>query len=80
MHALACQNCGGPFTARNANARTCGPTCRSAARRARDAALHALAVELLLADAEPDAYDPGDPKSPDWLDRVLDARGSTAEP
>ncbi|MBT2499796.1 hypothetical protein J7E25_11890 [Agromyces sp. ISL-38] len=72
MHNLECRHCGGAFTAVNAHAVTCSARCRQARARAAHAALHALAVELLLADSQADAYDPGDPKAPGYLDALLD--------
>jgi len=73
MYSLTCPVCNRAFTGRRSDARFCSTTCRSTVRRARDAELHALAVELLLADAEGDAYDPGDPKAPGYLDGILDS-------
>jgi len=71
LHNLECRHCGGDFTAVNAHAATCSARCRQARARANRAALHALAVELLLADA--DGYDRVDPKAHGYLDRILDA-------
>lgn len=75
MHNLECRHCGEDFTAVNAHAATCSTRCRQARARANRAALHALAVELLLADADADAdsdaYDRGDPKCPDYVDGLL---------
>ncbi|MFC9559596.1 hypothetical protein [Agromyces sp. NPDC056965] len=51
---------------------TCSTRCRQARARASHAALHALAVELLLADADLDAYESDDPKRPDYVDSILD--------